>query len=378
MCPRRSKYKKAPPIGDLLSLLMSKFLKGFQDRTPLRPFTYAAGTLGLAGTQHYGEMARSYIRKRFRTGSKTGSRTRTFPIRRRRQNNSITTIQKDYSTQYVRKSMPRRRKRVWKKFVKKVTAVQLGNAATKTVVYNDKLVQTSTPGNQGFCSVALYGVNGAPDGNNAIGYQDMLKLFDNDPDIKQQAVSGVNFPSGGKLHFNTAVIDLTLRNLGEIDQEVDVYYGYHIKNANNVNILGQISDSLYQSFVNTTSDPIVPGNTSIGLGLRGTTPFDCSSVLSESGFHVLKKQKLVITPGKSVFLQHRDQKNRVMEMDNLLGIGYAMKNVTYEILFVHKPSVSSANDELSTLGVGVTRKYGYSVLAKTNQPVSAFDPVFVP
>lgn len=299
-------------------------------------------------------------------------------MRANRASNNVVTKQRDFGNQYRFKKMPKRKRKQWKKFVKKVTAVELKNAATKTVVFNHRMVQTGTPGNQAFMSIALYGINGAPDSNNAIGYQDMLKLFDNDPDIKQEAVAGVNFPANGKLHMQTAVLDFTLRNLGEVDAEVDIYYGYHVKNVNNINILQQTADTLRQHFIATTSDPITSGNTSIGLGLRGATPFDCSSALSESGFHILKKQKFNIEPSASVFIQHRDSKNYELDQNDLSTIGYAKKKLTYEVLIVHKPSVTSVDDTVSTIGCGVTRKYGYSVLAKSNQAVSAYTPTFTP
>lgn len=298
----------------------------------------------------------------------------------RRRSNNVVTQQKDFASQYRKRRMPRRKRKIWKKFVKKVTAVELSNAATKTVVFNHRMVQSSTPGNQAFLSFCLYGVNGSPDGNNQIGYQDMFKLFDNEPGIKQQAVGSpaANYPASGKLHFNTGVLDFTLRNLGEVDAEVDIYYGYHVKNVNNINLLTQVADSLRQHFISTTSDPIVSGNTSLGLGLRGVTPFDCSSVLSESGFHILKKQKFNMEPNKSVFIQHRDANNHQLDQDDLSTIGYAKRKLTYEVLIVHKPSVTSVDNAVSTIGVGVTRKYGYSILAATNQPSSALNPAFTP
>ena len=317
----------------------------------------------------------------------TGSSWRILPrpparMRKPAAMNTIVTRQSDHKGQYVRKRMPAYKKRPWKKFVKKITAVQLSNAATKTVVYNDKIVSDSTPGNQAFMSFCLYGINGADDdGTLACGYRDMLKLFDNEPDVKQEAVGApaVFYPSNGKIHFNTGVLDFTIRNLSsDVDAEVDVYYGYHYKDANITNIFGQNTQTLAYSFLNVTTDPIKTGNTPIELTQRGTTPFDCSSVLSESGFKILKKQKLQISPSGSVFIQHRDSKNHILNQDDLSNIGYAKKKLTYEVLIVHKPSITISDETVSTIGVGITRKYGYSVLAPSNQAVSASNPVFDP
>lgn len=295
---------------------------------------------------------------------------------------SIVTQHRDFASQYVRRRMPRYKKRAWKSFVRKTTAVELKNAATKTVIFNNKIVSTSTAGNQQYLSFCLYGINGNADNTTlTVGYQDMLKVFDNEPSVKQEAVGSpaVYYPSNGKLHFNTGVLDFTLRNLSsETDAEVDVYYGYHWKDTFNTNLEQQGLSSLAYTFANTTSDAIKSGNTSVTLLQRGVTPFNCSQAISASGFKIIKKQKLCIEPGKSVFIQHRDSKNHIMNQNNLEGVGYGKKGLTYEVLIVHKPSVTSADTAVSTIGVGITRSYRYSVLANTTQAVSASNPVFDP
>lgn len=295
---------------------------------------------------------------------------------------SIVTQHRDFASQYVRRRMPRYKKRAWKSFVRKSTAVQRKNAATKTVVFNNRIVSTSTAGNQQYLSFALYGINGDTDNSTTyVGYQDMLKVFDNEPGVKQEAVGSpaIFYPTNGKLHFNTGVLDFTLRNLsGDTDAEVDVYYGYHTKDVGNTNIMQQNFSTLRNTFANATNDAIKSGNTSVNLGQRGVTPFDCSQPISVSGFKVIKKQKLCVEPGRSVFIQHRDSKNHVMNMNYLEGVGYAKKGLTYEVLIVHKPSVTSVDNAVSTIGVGITRKYNYSVVAGGIQSVSASNPAFDP
>lgn len=298
-----------------------------------------------------------------------------------RQHNSTVTRQKDFSSQYRFKRMPKRRRIRWKKFVKKVTAVELKNAAMKTVVFNDKIANSSGVGKQAYISFALYGINGLDDDTGkCCGYRDIQKVFDNDPQIKQVAVGSppAYYPKSGKLHFGSAVLDFTLRNIAEQEAEIDIYYGYHLKDTTNVNAVQVVKPSLVDEFINDDPNSIKSGNAMIRLEERGTTPFDCSSALSSSGFHVLKKQKILIEPGKSVFIQHRDANNHEMDYDSLIGLGYAKKKLTYEVLIVHKPTVSTATDLTSTIVVGVTRKYSYTVLSGANQPQGAYDPAFDP
>lgn len=305
---------------------------------------------------------------------------RNGPNRIRRRTNNVTTQQKDFSTQYKKKKAPRKFRKQWKKFVKKVTAVEIKNAALKTVVFNNKVQNTSNAGLQNYMTISLYGNNGESDSTNYCGAQDLLKIFDNETQIAQQGTGSpaVFFPINGKLHFGSAVLDLTLRNLGEVDAEVDVYYGYHVKDTTRFSTMQtELVGTLYDEFQTNAGNVIKSGNTILNLAYRGVTPFDLSRILSSSGFHVMKKQKFMMEPGKSVFLQHRDAANHELDMNTLSRIGYAVKKLTYQVLIVHKASVSSTEQQ-STLAVGATRKYAYTVLAGANQPQNALNPTFDP
>lgn len=295
--------------------------------------------------------------------------------------NSVVTKQRDYGSQYRAKRMPGWKRRGWKRFVKKVTAIEIKNAALKTVLFNDK-VSISTTG-QNFVSFCLYGINGNGETSTTAGYQDMLKIFDNDPQIKQSAVGSpaVYYPSNGKLQFATAVLDYTIRNVStDADAEVDVYIGYHKKDVPYFSTLQELAGSLRNEFTATNDDTIKSGNTTINLTDRGATVFECSRALSNSAFHVVKKMKFLIEPGKSVFMQHRDAKNYQLEQTDLARIGYAKKGLTYEVLVVTKPAVTvvGGGDVTSTIAVGVTRKYSYTVLAGNNQAQTALKPSFNP
>ena len=322
--------------------------------------------------------------KRWRSrGYPGGATSRTLSGMRaaNRRHNSTVTRQKDFASQYRFKRMPKRRRLQWKKFVNKVTAVELRNAAMKTVVFNDKIINTSAPGKQAYVAFCLYGINGSDDNTAQAGYRDIQKIFDNDPQIKQVAVGSpaAYYPKSGKLHFGSAVLDFTLRNLDpNFEAEIDIYYGYHVKDTSIVNAVSVVKSSLVQEFVNDDPNAIKSGNTMVRLEGRGTTPFDCSTALSSSGFHVIKKQKVLMEPGKSVFIQHRDAVNHEMDYDSLISLGYAKKKLTYEVLIVFKPTVTTSDESTATIAVGVTRKYSYTVLAGANQPQGAYDPAFDP
>jgi len=283
-------------------------------------------------------------------------------VKKRRQTNNITTKQYDVTTQYSKKRMPYKKRKSWAKFSRRVTAVGLKNASLKTVIFNDKIVSTSNPNYQQVFAFPLYGVNGTNVTNSTLGYNDLFKIFQNEPAVTKLSPS--NAPANGCLNFGSAVLDVTLRNLSEIDAEVDVYYGYHwkdtsLKNPANGNDTRNLIEDLN---VGGQNQPIAVGNTTLNLGERGCTPFDISYGIAASGFKVLKKQKLLMEPGKSVFIQHRDPGNRRVDWININKGGYAKKRLTYEVLVIHKPAVTNNDSAVSVIAAGVTRKYGYTIM----------------
>lgn len=276
----------------------------------------------------------------------------------RSSNNAVTT-QFDMKTQYVKKRMPKFKKRTWKKFSKKVMAVQIKNAGLKTVLFNDRLVNATTPGYQNHLWLGLYGISGTDDNaTNLIGWRDVRRIFENDPDVFKSGTPPNQDAVGGKLTFASAVLDVTIRNLGEIDAEVDVYFCTFRKDQDQ----GSPAFDNPANFFGNQPLLVNTGNTAVSLVERGATIFDCSASISNTGVQVIRKQKFLLTGGKTIFLQHRDPRNYQIDAMNIIRTGFAKKAVTYGVCIVHKPSVSNSEDLVSTLAVGVTRKYSYTAL----------------
>lgn len=293
---------------------------------------------------------------------------------KKRSTDNVTTGQFDYRTQYVKKRMPYKKKRRWVRQVKINQALDLKSAGLKTVLYNSTITR-NVAGNIGqecinFC---LYGIKGLDDtATLRAGYRDVYRIFKNEPTI-QKYVSGE--PKGGKIHFQSAVLDVTLRNTGSIDVEVDVYFGYHYKNPS-----GQNGD-LYSGYFDDSAPPIAAGNTNVTINSRGATPFDLTEQTAIQRFTVKKKQKFYLPVGKSVFIQHRDPKNRTVDWEAIQDFPenstsfsiYAKPWMTYDCLVVYKKVVGTAEGLGYEVSAGVTRKYSYSILSG-NTDAQALNP----
>lgn len=343
---------------------MGLFFPSFMENK--RPFRSLLKSLGGAYIGHQAASMAGYYRKRRRAGSYRGNKRRNTMVAnkiRGRGGYSTVTTQKDFALQYRRKNQPKGKKIRWKKFSNKVKAVIRKELGNKTVLYNDSYNLAVAPAAQQATGLHLYGVRGGASGGNGIGMQDLVRLFGNDPDVVQGA--GGNNPYVGKLLFNSAVLDVTLHNTGIVDLEVDIYYGYHRKDV----ISGQmVSDDFVAPVLEV---PIKAGNVTIDILQRGATPFDCSTGLSQSGFHILRKQKMFIKYGQTAFLQYRDPRNHTVEWNMIKQCGYGAKKLTYTVLVVFKCVAGSTDN--GELTYGVTRKYSYNV-NEDNVDQSAINP----
>lgn len=268
------------------------------------------------------------------------------------------TTQYDKTTQYIKKSMPKRKKRQWKRFVQKVQAVNSKSLGTNTIVFNKSISTAVTATVQGFICAALYGFTGDSDASNFTGMRDIYTIATNDSRIGQPGSGNRT----GKFTFGSACIDMTMRNAGTVTLEVDVYelmFGSDLQtNGNPISTFGQADAA-------TPRPPtgVVTG-TSIAFNSRGATPFDFPYAIGADKMKILKKRKYLLGAGQAATLQYRDPRNYVVnpvQMD-LVGIGhYAKRMQTRIFVFVAKTLIGEAAD--GTLFIGTTRKYTYEVQA---------------
>lgn len=269
------------------------------------------------------------------------------------------TTQYDKVTQYSKKSMPKYKKKAWKKFCKKVFAANSKALGTRTVVFNDKMTITELPTNQAYGSACLYGFCGTEQ-SNSYGNRDIFRIGNNDSDVQLQGTDGYN---GAKVIFKSGVIDFTLRNMSTDGLEVDLY---------EINVL---TDSTKEpNFVQSVNvaqlaTNTIPGATGTALALnqRGTTLFDLSNLISQDRLKIYKKKKFFLPGGATATHQHRDPRNHYFNFGDINIFdqtdegSYAQRKMTQLFVFVAKTLIRE--DTLSTpiLTVGITRKYSYIV-----------------
>lgn len=326
-------------------------------RVVRRYLPYAVGTVGSIALDSRGRMPSSY--------------TKTLTKKRGTSGVGVTS-QYDARTIYRKRSMPGSKRRKWKKFVKRVRAVQLGSEASRNFVFNNTQLWTATGGQQIVKSIALYGGRGLSTYGSAIGYDDLNQIFSQNPTSEDTTASTT-------LAFESGVLDITVRNRGLSSEtiqpesaEVDVYeiwsYGDHthqrIDIGNNVNV-----ESLEQAFVDAETNMTTLTNAP-SLASRGTTPFDIPQAFKQYRMEIKSKRKYLLQPGQSFTYQLRDPRNHIINRASFMERNlWSLKKVTKMVLIIGKSVTNSTPGPVGGncyLDVGYTRHYTWKNVLKNN------------
>lgn len=272
------------------------------------------------------------------------------------------TSQYDRKLVYRKKTMPRYKKRAWKRFTQKVTAVNTKILGSRTVIRNSFMTGSIGTDNneQGILACHLYGMDGIIDVGNTCGQKDIATIFANDGNLQDQTQKAI---------FASGIIDITMTNAsvatGETFRneslEVDVYELVFNKTYD-ATWVGQL---FTQAASNTAS--INGANPDINLGRRGATPWDLPNALVNGGVKILKKTKYLLSKGQCATYQFRDPKQYVFtrsSVDNL-DDNFARRYCTRAFMIIFKGVPNDLpNNVTKVLNVGVTRKYLYKVMSQ--------------
>lgn len=285
----------------------------------------------------------------------------------------VTTAQYDVSNQYRYKKMPKFKKRKWVKGLKRMDAMDMSKSATQTIVFNStisaKLDWVNNFKTQNWMCCHLYGMNGEPKGGDPpntqeVGVEDLKAIRLADYRIKTQKNTRVKFES--------AVLDITVRNPNDLGLEVDVY-DVSWSSATRQKNMVDFHTNVVGSTLNNANTAVV---SNAQWDARGVTPFDTVQ-FAANGARIISKRKVFLKAKETFTYQYRDPKNHYISPDDFDDtIGYVKPYTTRTLLFVFKaitgelfitgtgvtgdPFVANPNVDLE-LQAGVTRIYKYKI-----------------
>lgn len=284
----------------------------------------------------------------------------------------------DVRTTYRKKRMPRRKKRVWRSFIRKVNAIAEKELGTRTVLFNDSITQSySTGATQGCLTLALYPITNAANG--WLNDLNTIGSLENTGD--PTAAAGITIDASTKYMFQSAVQDLTIRNTSlrvltvaptyendpNCSLELDVYEVSFKEDSND-------SGTSYPSFtaVMQAYDTRQIGNAGTGISIsdRGATPWDLPVPLGRFRIKIWKKTKYFIPAGQTITHQIRDPKRHVLrngDLSSSAGIdGWNRAGMTRILYLVYKavPGLQvggAVGNSVPQISIGATRKYMYKI-----------------
>lgn len=316
-------------------------------------------------------------------GRRPGGASRTYTQRKRMRSSAgvLGGDQSDMRSIYRRKRMPYRKKRRWVRFVKKIHAVSEKELGLRTVLINDQLTQRNTStGQQSTLTLALY-----PFKNDAAGWlNDLTSIGGLENTSNPTAAAGDTIDKNTKVLFQSAVMDITIRNITDKLKELDP--GNPLLNVYEPAPDASIELDIYEvvarkdfadtsltyttltTVLNAYDDKQIGGSgTGIAIEDRGATPFEFGAAMGRLGVKVLKKTKFFIPNGQTITWQVRDPKRRSITYGELTtqdGFNRVGWTKMYFLVYKLVPGLTQGNtvgDLRPSLAVGVTRKYGYKV-----------------
>lgn len=269
-----------------------------------------------------------------RISRKSGSQTKG----KYRNGGGGVTTQFDTKLIYRRRRMPYRRRRRWKRFVRKVTAVSDKDFAQQSVVrnYSTNNISTGSTTDQQIAGFELYSFNGDPNRDDMEAIQATALTADRE-----------------NIRFKSAVLDLTCVNTGTTSLEVDLYVMMCRRDVSTA-VATTMQQQYVDAFAQQAEIDVGIGGTLLSATQRGVTPFQNTLFLPY--WRVLTKRKYMLSAGGTFTYQTRDPKNRYYSFSFDNGI-HAKRGWTRGVLLVFK-NVPGAGVN-GQINVGVTRTYAY-------------------
>lgn len=323
----------------------------------------AGGILGYAIGDTYGAIA----------GAKLGYKLSTY-----RNKKSIafdgTTGQRDDKIGYRKKSMPKGKRKQWKKFVNKVAAVTLKDRGIQ--ILKMRFQQNTAVGinSQAVAFAHIYGQGFTASAGTEAGHRDLNRIAqlantrseDYVKNVGGNANPEIQDKGRANIRMQSAVLEITITNTGAYTMIFDIYHIWYKKNNTAPSATDGLSWALSQSVpLQDGSSSAVTNLTPVNnLGYYGTTLFDMPTFLSKIGATVKSMRQVQITPNGVHTMQIRDPKNyninlwSKIQQDGVNYGGYVDPKLTESYFVVGRNPVI---DGTTAFNIKIDRTYRFTV-----------------
>jgi len=227
----------------------------------------------------------------------------------------------DYKVDYRYKRMPRRKRKRWMSFKRKVNWVSTQQGGLKSFVVNHKAVINAATDNSNGSHETLYSIDGV---TNCKDVGDIMRgtigstVFDN-----ELSTTVDNIRNQRSITFASANIEVTISNSGSNTIILEAYH-FRCRKTHLQMTDGSYNDpwGIYRlGFLKSTliTDPQtsaqIPSSAKPTFATPGTTPFQSTRFCSH--FKVLRRSKFTIPAGGQIQLSLRIPGNKVINAGNI-------------------------------------------------------------
>lgn len=241
----------------------------------------------------------------------------------------LTTEQRDSRVGYVKRRMPRRRRRSWKRFTRKVQHVMLQMGATQTFSQKFATLKSWAANAQNYWGFMLGGVSVS---NN----DELLKAFR----LAYGSALTLADIDDYKLFIKSLCLDIQFNNNTTNTAIVEIYHLLCRKPYNT-------ATALDQQYLDTFNE--IPAQTGFSRSITdvGYTPFQ--NALFCSHWSITKKEQVQLGPGELSTMQIRIPSNKMFYGKTLETAPACIKGFTRAVLFIVKgePENASGTAQLS-------------------------------
>lgn len=209
----------------------------------------------------------------------------------------------------------------------------------------------------------MYGGAGLSAIGSARGYDDVAQIFG------QNNLTEDLLHATGYLHFESAVLDVTVRNNAAETAEVDMYEVWcYSDNPHQVQAPSQANvETLHQAIQDAALNQTTMSN-QLTLEDRGATPFSIPAAFSQYRMEIKSKRKYLIGSGQVFTYQMRDPRNHTIQRAKFQEKKlWSMKGLTKFILIIGKAATNrNQGTGVVNLDIGHTRSYVWKNSIKNN------------
>lgn len=256
------------------------------------------------------------------------SASRSFTNQRRNVKHAPGPItgESDYRSVYRRKPMPRRRRRRWVRFTRKVKAVAEKQVAPQFQVLRRDVISASSPDAQNATSVfTVLGSNGIAEADDI--FDMMTSAFNM---AGTTGLTGATV-AGTRIHISGWMAECMINNNTTTTTYIDCYYWRAKKDIpvsySSINNLVQTG---FAQIAQTTVGPTTPN--ALDIQDYGVTPFQCP--LFSQAVQVYKKTRIKLGPNGTAQLELRSGKNHYRKWSYDSAYAF-LRGVSEGIYFIH-------------------------------------------